>query len=79
MDVSKARLNFKIRAQMTPTIKMNFKNDVWMCDGCRSHQDTQKHVLSCSAFKDLRKNLDLDKENDLVEYFSLVIRRRKTV
>ena len=85
MDVSKARLNFKIRAQMTPTIKMNFKNDpafkndVWMCDGCRSHQDTQKHVLSCSAYKDLRKNLDLDKENDLVEYFSLVIRRRKTV
>ena len=85
MDVSKARLNFKIRAQMAPTIKMNFKNDpafkndVWMCDGCRSHQDTQKHVLSCSAYKDLRKNLDLDKENDLVEYFSLVIRRRKTV
>ena len=81
MDVRKARLYFKIRTQMTPTVKMNFKNNLtfksqlWMCDGCNKNQDTQNHILCCCAYEDIRKNLDMDSEHDLVEFFSLVIRR----
>ena len=65
---------------MTPTVKMNFKNDptfkrqLWVCDA--TEKDTQLHVMSCTAYEDLRSHLDLDNENDLVIYFSLVIKRR---
>ena len=86
LNLHSARLRFKIRAKMTPTIQMNFKSDKafkannWICLGCdSSNLDTQAHVLICSGYTDLRdgKNLEIDK--DLVDYFSAVIRRRMNI
>ena len=40
MYIASARLKFKLRSHMTPTVKMNFMNDeifkrqMWLCEGC---------------------------------------------
>ena len=75
---------------MTPTVQMNFMSDpkfasnLWACVGCESvsqsgkivrNMDSQSHILSCPGYADLR--LDKDLSQDLVEYFSLVIKRRQ--
>ena len=91
MYLTQARLKFKLRAKMTPTVQMNFMSDpkfannLWTCVGCKSvsqtgkvkrMMDSQSHILSCSGYEDLRMDKDLANEKDLVEYFSLVIKRR---
>ena len=91
LHLQSARLRFKIRAKMTPTIQMNFKNDpkfkanMWTCLGCDSRSedgtnlgcpDTQAHVLLCRGYSDLRDGKNLENDRDLVEYFAAVIRRR---
>ena len=91
LNLYNARLRFKIRSKMTPTIQMNFKNDpvykanLWTCLGCARSKntvvdlackDTQAHVLACEGYEDLREGKNLDDDKDLVEYFSAVIRRR---
>ena len=41
LNISDARLKFKIQAKMTPTIQMNFQSDaeftsnLWTCSGCK--------------------------------------------
>ena len=94
LNLFDARLRFKIRAHMTPTIQMNFKNDptfkanLWSCTGCDRinkdslapvNVDTQAHVLVCVGYTDLRDGKDLDDDKDLVSYFSAIIRRRMSV
>ena len=91
LHLQSARLRFKIRARMTPTIQMNFKNDpkfkanMWTCLGCDTGSedgtnlgcpDTQAHVLLCRGYSDLRDGKNLENDRDLVEYFAAVIRRR---
>ena len=62
LSVTKARLRFKIKSQMTPTVKMNFQSDtqykldLWACPGCSipsdvmGNRDTRTHVLVCPAY-----------------------------
>ena len=82
LDVSAARMRFKIATKMVPTIQMNFKSDpiftanLWTCPGCSLHRDTQEHVSKCPAYADIRKNLDLEKDVDLCTYFKEVIKLR---
>ena len=90
LNLHSARLRFKIRAKMTPTIQMNFKSDpafkanMWICVGCDNETDdgkigsldTQAHVLVCEAYSDLRDGKTLTNDKDLVDYFAGVIRRR---
>ena len=38
--------------------------------------DSEDHVLECFAYSDLRQNLDLDVQSDLLTFFQLVIDRR---
>ena len=83
-----ARLRFKLRAKMTPTVKMNFMSDpifsenLWTCDGCPEAnildrcRDTQSHILTCEGYSDLRINKDLDSDKGLVDYFDAVLKRR---
>ena len=83
-----ARLKFKLRSCMTPTVKMNFKSDakfaaqLWKCDGYAklSHSgniDSQPHILWCEGYADLRYEKDLDYDQHLVEHFRSVISRRQ--
>ena len=80
LNLHSARLRFKIRANMTPTIQMNFKSDPafkankWSCLGCNNRNlDTQAHVLLCEGYEDLRDNKNFDNDKDLVGYFAAVI------
>ena len=91
LNISEARMRFKINAGMTPTVKMNFPSDVgfanqlWTCAGCTDGEiggevagcrDTQQHVLICPGYAELRQDKNLDDDRDLVHYFSQVIKRR---
>ena len=82
--VHDARLLFKIRSKMVPTIQMNFPRDknyaanLWSCSGCNTHRDTQTHVLSCESYRHLREGLNLDDDRDRVSFFrSLLSLRNK--
>ena len=88
LNLADARLRFKLRSCMTPTVKMNFKSDakfaaqLWKCEGCaklsqRGNLDTQQHVLWCEGYADLRVDMDLDNDQHLVAYFRSVISRRQ--
>ena len=73
--VHDARLLFKIRSRMVPTVKMNFLRDKdfasssWVCSGCNIHLDSQAHVMSCESYSHLREGLDLKEDRDLVRFF----------
>ena len=79
LDVSSARMRFKIAVNMVPSIQMNFKSDrkfaanLWTCSGCSTSQDTQDHVIECPGYANLRTNLDLHEDGDLVKYFRQVL------
>ena len=88
LNMADARLRFKLRSCMTPTVKMNFKSDakfasqLWKCVGCAklSHSgniDSQLHILWCEGYADLRHEKDLDNDQHLVDYFRSVISRRQ--
>ena len=87
LNVSDARLRFKIASCMTPSVKMNFPSDklfakqLWACDGCTGDsdvgvRDTQHHILYCRAYDEFRKGKDLSNDADLVDYFSKVLKKR---
>ena len=92
LHISDARLRFKLKTGMTPTVRMNFPSDpefsrkLWTCPGCSEeksghdqvvgYRDTQTHILSCEGYADLREHKDLTCDKELVNYFSLVIKKR---
>ena len=74
------RDTFRARTQLWEGIKGNFKNrfrnsDI-QCQGCKSVEDSQLHVLVSGAYGDLRVGKDLEKDSDMVDYFREVVRRR---
>ena len=94
MTVMDARLMFKIKTNMVPTVQMNFvsderfKQNFWTCSGCLHHslpsllhgqRDTQQHILSCTGYANLRVGRNLDCEKDLVDYFRDVLQLRSSV
>ena len=94
LNISQARLRFKLTCFMTPTVMMNFPSDVkfahklWTCSGCSESysggevvgcRDTQQHIMICAGYAQLRHGRDLNKDKDLVEYFSKVIKKRQDI
>ena len=53
-------------------VKSNYKGDYrgtnLFCEGCKSSIETQYHVLFCPYFSDLRQDIDLSCDKDLVNY-----------
>ena len=91
LNISEARLRFKLKAKMTPTIQMNFPSDsefaanMWTCTGCTDNsrgdmvvgsRDTQQHVMLCPGYADIREDTNFDDDRQLVWYFQQVIKRR---
>ena len=86
--VTEARLRFKIKSEMTPTVKMNFPSDtqytrdLWTCPGCSTpgdvlgSRDTQQHILICLAYEAYREGKDITADKDMVKYFQQVIQNR---
>ena len=86
LNIKDARLRFKLRAKMTPSVKMNFmsdpvySNNLWTCEGCSGgFRDTQSHILICEGYSDLRCDKNLDSDKSLVDYFDAVIKRRMNI
>ena len=83
MTLSEARLNFRIRGNMTE-FGFNFKNKKeyadrsWFCISCNAAIDTFSHSLWCVAHEDLREGRDLENDKDLVWYVSKVLSRRES-
>ena len=90
LSIPEARLKFKLKTRMTPTVRMNFPSEfarkLWTCPGCSEDKaehdtvegmrDTQAHILICPGYADLRQDKDLSSEKDLVGYFRLVLNKR---
>ena len=82
LNLADARLRFSLRAKMTKTVQMNFKNDrkykqnQWKCQDCQI-PDTQDHIVRCPAYQQLRIDKDLNNDKDLVAYFRKVIKIRE--
>ena len=93
LNIADARLRYKLKTHMTPTIMMNFPSDVkfseqlWTCTGCGNgsdkadgqagdRRDTQTHIMICPGYADLRMDKNLGEDQDLVRYFSQVIKKR---
>ena len=83
LNLHDARMRFKIRAQMTPTIQMNFKNDpafkanLWTCSGC--YPRTKHTVTEQTRTDDTQSHVlicdsyaDLRKDKDLSDDKDLV-------
>ena len=94
LNIAQARLWFKLKTSMTPTVRMNFPSDVefsdqlWTCTGCSDfpdrlggvigRRDTQTHIMPmvCPGYDDLRQDINLDEDRDLVNYLSMVLKIR---
>ena len=80
-SISESRTQFRIRTNMLElrgNMKGSHKNDL-SCLGCKK-QDTQEdqlHVMSCSAYEDLRIGLNFSEDGDLVTYFQKVMLARE--
>ena len=74
------RETFRARTQLVEGIKGNFKNlyrgNDLRCQGCRQEVDTQSHVLQCMEYEDLREDMDMKKDDDMIKYFRKVLKRR---
>ena len=75
-SIENGRMAFRIRSQMLDEIPGNYKNkyridkDKLKCRHCTSDQVmTQSHCLDCSAWTQIRKDLDLTNIDDFVKFF----------
>ena len=71
---------FRARVQLVEGIKGNFKNlhrgKDMRCQGCMLEVDLQSHVLQCREYEDLRVDMDMEKDGDIIRYFRKVLKRR---
>ena len=82
-SIENGRMSFRIRTQMLDEIPDNFKNkfkndkEKLKCNHCASNQImTQSHCMDCSAWADIRNDLDLSKIDDLVKFFRRLLAER---
>ena len=83
LNLNEARLMFRIRSKMVKYVKMNFpsdptyKREQWTCPDCPLI-DTQSHIiLTCPKYDNLRANLNLKNDDDLVKLFQEVMKSRE--
>ena len=79
--ISDCRLQFRIRTNMVElkaNMKGRFKDGDYSCIGCgdKTTIENQSHVIRCPAYADMRKGLNLEKNEDLVNYFRQVMLKR---
>ena len=81
LPLSQARTMFQHKYSMTEKVKMNYKGDptyaksLWKCQEC-GNQDTESHLLWCSGYAELRKDLDLASDQDLCSYLQKILKLR---
>ena len=82
LNLNQVRTKFKLRSRMVE-VKNNFKGGRTavnlLCDSCESSLETQDHILFCPAYSDLRIDMDLGCDMDLVNYVRQVLVRREDI
>ena len=73
---------FKIRYELVEDIKANFKSkhkrqggeEALLCKDCACKEiQTQSHCLVCPEWEEIRTGLELDKMEDLVQFFQKLL------
>ena len=81
-NLHEGRECFRIKTAMND-LRGNFPNKVrkedkgFMLCSCKMTRETSAHVMECSEYDDIREDLDLCKDQDLIMYFRRVMRRRQ--
>ena len=78
-SIEKARMAYRIRTKMVQRVKMNFKNmnkGKLACDFCQAEYETQEHVMECERWEEERRGLDLYRMNDMVTFFTRVLKEK---
>ena len=77
-----ARKTWEVRSHMLdlagnyPGHKKYEQSD-WKCQACNQQvREDQEHVTQCEGYEDLRREKDLANEEDLVQFFTKVMKRR---
>ena len=76
--ISDSRLQFRIKTNMLElkgNMKGSYRDMDYSCLGCanKATVEDQSHVLRCPAYADIRKDLDLGSQEDIVKYFRKVM------
>ena len=80
LPLSQAQTMFKHKYSMTQYVKMNYKGNpeyertLWKCK-C-NNQDSETHLLWCTEYENLRKDIDLDNDSDLCRYLQTIFKSR---
>ena len=81
LPLCQARTLFQHKYSMTDNVKMNYKGDpsyaksLWKFHKC-GNQDSEIHLLWCSGYAELRKDLDLASDQDLCSYLQKILKLR---
>ena len=55
-----------------------YKGTDWKCQACSLEvREDQEHLLVCDGYEDLRENLDLRMEQEMVSFYQRVMDRRR--
>ena len=80
LNLIQARTKFKLRSRMLE-LRNNYKGEYrktnLLCEGCKVSIETQDHVLFCPFYSDLRQDIDLSCDKDLVNYYREVMNIRE--
>ena len=89
MNVTNARIKFRMRVQLVPGIKYSYKNtqkykdELWSCPVCELtgdySLDSLPHTFWCPGLTKLRENRDLNIDEDVVSYMKDVLRLRECI
>ena len=81
-NVEKSRMSFRIRCEMVPEVKGNFKDkhrrkggeDALICNDCSNNEiQTQSHCIVCPKWDCIRSGLEMNKLDDLVIFFQRLL------
>ena len=81
-NVEKSRMSFRIRCEMVPEVKGNFKDkhrrkggeDALICNDCSNNEiQTQSHCVVCPKWDSFRSGLEMNKLDDLVIFFQRLL------
>ena len=82
LNLSQARIKFKLRNRMLE-IKNNFKGEHiktnLLCLACQTSLETQDHILFCPSYSDLRQDMDIHCDKNLVDYIREVMKLRDKI
>ena len=83
LTLEQARSMMRLRGQVYKHIKFNFQSDLQfsrengLCE-CGKGIQSQRHLLFCDIYADLKEKYSLEEDLGLVSYFDEILRRKET-